>query len=282
MIDAYAKVNLRLKVTNKRPDNYHNLEMINISIDLADHISIKKDKSGDIIINTNNSILPTDEANIIYKICLYFKKTFLINDGLDIYIDKRIPLGAGLGGGSSDGAALIRWYNEEYKLELSDDDLIGLAVKFGADVPYCLFSRPALVTGIGENIKFINIKLPPYLLLITPPLQVSTKEIFEEYDKLNIINEKRSIIGDEINDNILDLMENDLAKVTMSKYPQLLEYKNTLETFGTNKIMMSGSGPSLFCLVDSINLGNTILTHYQTMYPTHFSILTRIIMNTNY
>ena len=118
MIKAYAKVNLRLKVVGKRPNGYHDLEMINISVDLSDSLSIKKNKSGDIIIRSNNPLLPTDDNNIVHKVVKYIKETYQISDGFEIMIDKKIPIGAGLGGGSSDAAAMINWFNNEYRLNL--------------------------------------------------------------------------------------------------------------------------------------------------------------------
>lgn len=278
MIPAYAKVNLRLKVINKRPDHYHNLEMINIRVDLADYLSIKKDNSGDISISTNHPNLPTDEHNILYRISQYFKETFLIKDGLHIYIDKHIPIGAGLGGGSCDGASLIRWFNDEYQLNLTDEQLIGLAVQFGADVPYGLFTQPAKVWGIGDKIEFINLELPHYLLLVTPPIMIATKAIFGEYDQLKI-SSNHQLKPVDVTGNIYELMENDLEKVTLSIYPQIREYLQALISLGAGKVIMSGSGPSFFCLVDNLELGKEMLSGYQNHYPNHFSVLTKIINN---
>lgn len=279
MIKAYAKVNLRLKVVGKRPNGYHDLEMINISVDLSDSLSIKKNKSGDIIIRCNNPLLPTDDNNIVHKVVKYIKETYQISDGFEIMIDKKIPIGAGLGGGSSDAAAMINWFNNEYRLNLSEDALIGLALKFGADVPYCLYGQPAIVTGIGKEINFIKLNLPKYLLLITPPINVSTKEIFNDYDRLiskenSDLNYRTNIYKKQKNN---ELMENDLMEVTFNKHPILEKMKRFLESLSKRKVMMSGSGPSLFCLFDSLNEANQIKDQYQERYPNHYINVTQII-----
>lgn len=280
MVKAYAKINLRLKVLDKIKNNYHALEMINISIDLADRLSIKKVKNGNITITSNNPCLPVDETNIVYKVCKYMKEEYSIVDGFEIMIDKAIPLGAGLGGGSSDAAALLNWFNEEYQLKMGKNDLIGQALKFGADVPYCLFHQSALVNGIGEEIEFIHLDLPKYLLLITPDINVSTKEIFTEYDQLPLIRKQKTTIDFE-KFNLYELLENDLEKVTIKKYPLLNDVKKTLEALGAQKVMMSGSGPSMYCLISDACEGEKIISLYQKRDPQHFMVLTKIISDKN-
>jgi 4-diphosphocytidyl-2-C-methyl-D-erythritol kinase len=274
-MEAYAKVNLRLKVLGKRSDNYHNLEMINISTDLADKIGIKTRNDGMINITSNRNDLPVDSRNLVYQVCDFMKANYQITDGFDIYIEKNIPMGAGLGGGSSDCAATLRWFYDKYHLNPDLSTMLGQALKFGSDVPYCLFGKTAFARSKGEDLQFISLRLPKYILVVTPNIFVSTKDIFTAYDQ----NQPEDLKYEEpdLSKNIYDLMENDLEHVTFKLFPCLKEIKSYVETFGFEKVRMSGSGPTLFALTDDYRLGSYVLEQYRLQYPLHFASLNKII-----
>jgi hypothetical protein len=166
-------------------------------------------------------------------------------------------MGAGLGGGSSDCAATLRWFYDEYHLNPDLPIKIGQALKFGSDVPYCLFGRTAIARSRGEDLQFISLKLPEYILIVTPDIFVSTKEIFTSFDQDE--NKESKYEKTDFSQNIYGLMENDLEHVTFDRYPCLKEIKSYLEKFGFEKVRMSGSGPTLFALTDDYRLGSFVL-----------------------
>jgi 4-diphosphocytidyl-2-C-methyl-D-erythritol kinase len=274
VVEAYAKVNLRLKVLGKRSDNYHDLEMININTDLADKISIKTRNDGKINITSNRDDLPVDSRNLVYQACDFMKANYQIIDGFDIYIEKNIPMGAGLGGGSSDCAATLRWFYDEYHLNPDLPTKVGQALKFGSDVPFCLLNRSAIARSRGEDLQFISLKLPKYILIVTPDLFVSTKEIFTAFDQLI---EKPNYERPDFAKNINELMENDLELATFERYPFLRGIKDYVKRFGFEMVQMSGSGPTLFALTDDYSLGESALGQYLKQYPHHFASLNKII-----
>ena len=253
---AYAKINIVLDVVGKREDVYHLLKMIMQTIDLYDTIKIKKINYG-IKINCNKEYVPTDERNLAYKAAKLFMDTYNINSGVEIYIEKNIPVAAGLAGGSTDCAAVLKMMNKIFNINASDEELMKLGVKLGADVPYCIVGGTALCEGIGEKIT----KLKPFknhiLVLVKPPFGVSTKEVYKAFDleKVRIHPATSSIIekmkqGDLkfVSNNMKNLLEN----VTLRKYKSLIGLKEEMISLGSVGALMSGSGPSVFGFFDDI------------------------------
>lgn len=154
-VKAYAKINLALDVVRKREDGYHELEMVMAPITLHDLIYINTIESG-IIIETNSKVMPTDKRNIMYKVVALMKERYGIKKGVKIYVYKHIPTQAGLAGGSADGAAVIKAMNKLFYLNLTEEQMATLGKEVGADIPFCVYQKMALVSGIGEKLEFID------------------------------------------------------------------------------------------------------------------------------
>lgn len=253
---AYAKINISLDVVGKREDGYHLLKMIMQNIDLYDEITINKIKEG-IKIKCNKPFVPTDERNLAYKAAKLFIDTYDIKGGVFIDIVKNIPVSAGLAGGSTDCAAVLKIMNKMFNVNVSEEELIALGVKLGADVPYCIKGGTALCEGIGE--KFTELKgfKDKILILVKPPFAVSTKEVYKSFnlDKVRIHPETEEIIYAMDNDNLIFVannMKNLLENVTIRRNREIIEIKNSLKKAGAIGAMMSGSGPSTFGFFDDM------------------------------
>lgn len=253
---AYAKVNIALDVIGKREDGYHLLRMIMQAIDLYDEILIEKIDKG-IKINCNKPYVPTDERNLAYKAAKLFMDKFNIKSGVNITINKNIPVSAGLAGGSTDCAAVLKLMNKMFKTNLSDQELMDLGVKLGADVPYCIIGGTALCEGIGEKIT----KLKPFkdkiLVLVKPPFGVSTKVVYQEFDLSKVVFHPNveGLIKNIEEDNlkyVASNMKNLLENVTLAKYKEIISIKQSMIECGSIGSMMSGSGPTVFAFFDDM------------------------------
>lgn len=253
---AYAKVNIALDVIGKREDGYHLLRMIMQAIDLYDEILIEKIDKG-IKINCNKPYVPTDERNLAYKAARLFMDKFNIKSGVNITINKNIPVSAGLAGGSTDCAAVLKLMNKMFKTNLSDQELMDLGVKLGADVPYCIIGGTALCEGIGEKIT----KLKPFkdkiLVLVKPPFGVSTKAVYQEFDLSKVVFHPNveGLIKNIEEDNleyVASNMKNLLENVTLAKYKEIISIKQSMIECGSIGSMMSGSGPTVFAFFDDM------------------------------
>ncbi|MGG7076348.1 4-(cytidine 5'-diphospho)-2-C-methyl-D-erythritol kinase [Clostridium sardiniense] len=253
---AYAKVNIALDVIGKREDGYHLLRMIMQAIDLYDEILIEKIDKG-IKINCNKPYVPTDERNLAYKAARLFMDKFNIKSGVNITINKNIPVSAGLAGGSTDCAAVLKLMNKMFKTNLSDQELMDLGVKLGADVPYCIIGGTALCEGIGEKIT----KLKPFkdkiLVLVKPPFGVSTKVVYQEFDLSKVVFHPNveGLIKNIEEDNlkyVASNMKNLLENVTLAKYKEIISIKQSMIECGSIGSMMSGSGPTVFAFFDDM------------------------------
>lgn len=255
-IPANAKVNLSLDVIRRREDNYHDLEMIMQEIDLKDHIFIKEIDEDEIRISCNEEEVPTDKSNIVYKISYTIKEKFNIEKGLEIHIEKNIPLAAGLGGGSADAAATIKGLNQLWNLNMSEQDMIDISKPLGADIPFCIIGGTAVAKGIGDKLTKISGLKETMILLVNPEMEVSTKFV---YENLNIDGiDKRpdtEKLVDAITKNdieyIADNMVNVLETVTVKEYPVIDKIKNDMLNYGAIGSLMSGSGATVFGIFDS-------------------------------
>lgn len=253
---AYAKINISLDIIGKREDGYHLLKMIMQSIDLYDLITVDKSKSG-IYLSCNKSYIPTDDKNIAYRAAKLFMEEYNINGGVRININKNIPVAAGLAGGSTDGATVLRLMRDIYKPNILDSELERLAISIGADVPFCLNGGTVLCEGIGEimtNIKTFKDKI---LIIVKPNFGVSTKETYRAFDLNKVAKhpETEQLIEAIERDDlefICDNMKNLLENVTLNKYPIIKQIKRELMTLGAKGTMMSGSGPTVFAFFDDM------------------------------
>lgn len=255
-IKAYAKINIALDVVGKRDDGYHLLRMIMQTIDLYDTIKIEKTDS-EIKIKCNKNYVPTDERNLAYKAAKLFKETYSIKEGVYIDLIKNIPVSAGLAGGSTDAAGVLKLMNKIFNVNASDDELKELGVKLGADVPYCITGGTALCEGIGEKITQLKPFKHKILVLIKPPFGVSTREVYKDFDLSKVIFHPKieELIKNMENDDIYFIannMKNLLENVTLRKHKVISNIKEEVKLNGAIGTMMSGSGPTVFAFFDDM------------------------------
>lgn len=282
---AYGKINIGLDVLRKRSDGYHEVKMIMQTVSLYDRITITRNKnSSDIVLETNLNFLPTNENNIVYKAAKLIKDEFRISDGLSIKLEKHIPVAAGMAGGSTDAAATLELLNTMYSLNLSKDDLMKRAVTLGADVPYCILKGTALSEGIGEVLTPLKQLMPCYILIVKPPIYVSTKFVYENL-RINELTSHPDIDGivDAISAGDLETMSqkmgNVLESVTEDNYPVISSIKKLMTQNGAISSLMSGSGPTVFGIYDNEDKINQAATFFKTNYPSYRTYVTKPINN---
>ncbi len=254
MEKAPAKINLALDVLFKRPDQYHEVEMIMTTVDLADRIEIEENKQNSITIFSHNRYVPDDDRNLAYQAAALLKERFDIKQGVSIKIEKNIPVAAGLAGGSSDAAATLRGLNRLWNLGLSMDELAVLGAEIGSDVSFCVYGGTALATGRGEKIKHLPSPPKCWVVLAKPVRGVSTADIYKRLDLQSVKhpNIPEMIQAIETNDykGVCNNLGNVLENVTLSLHPEVLHIKNQMKRFGADAVLMSGSGPTVFGLVE--------------------------------
>ncbi|ERI94832.1 4-(cytidine 5'-diphospho)-2-C-methyl-D-erythritol kinase [Clostridiales bacterium oral taxon 876 str. F0540] len=256
LLKAYAKINISLDAVGKREDGYHLLRMIMQSIDLYDLININKIDNG-IKITSNKPYVPTDERNLAYKASKLFMDKYDIKGGVEIDIKKNIPVAAGLAGGSTDAAAVLKGMRHLYNINISDEEIMELGLQIGADVPYCMVGGTALCEGIGEKITKLKDFKNHILVVVKPPFGVSTKEVYQSLDigKIYKHPDTEALIKAIENDNIEFIsgnMKNVLENVTLRKHRILKDIKYEMLKYGALGAMMSGSGPTIFAFFDDM------------------------------
>ncbi|WP_077623894.1 4-(cytidine 5'-diphospho)-2-C-methyl-D-erythritol kinase [Sediminibacillus massiliensis] len=250
---APAKINLSLDVLYKRPDNFHEIEMVMTTIDLADRIELTPLASDRIIIESENQFVPNDERNLAYRAAKLLKDTYRIDKGVKIFIEKNIPVAAGLAGGSSDAAAVLRGLNRMWSMGLSTREMADLGAKIGSDISFCVYNTTALAKGRGERIK--ELPAPPscWVVLAKPTIGVSTQSIYKNLKLDNVTHPDTKGMMEALRKNDFELMcrkvGNVLESVTLSLYPEVEQIKNQMEQAGAEAVLMSGSGPTVFSLV---------------------------------
>lgn len=255
-IKAYGKVNISLDVVGKREDGYHLLSMIMQNIDLYDEIEVEKQECG-IILECNKSYVPVDNRNLAYKAAEIFKERYDIVDGVKINIEKNIPVSAGLAGGSTDAAAVLKVMNKLFNVNATEEELMELGLKLGADIPYCIHGGTALCEGIGEIITPIKPFRDKIVVLIKPAFGVSTKEVYKNFnlEKVKQHPKTAEIINAIENDDlnfVASNMKNLLENVTLRKHKILIKIKEEMNACGAINSMMSGSGPTVFAFFDDM------------------------------
>lgn len=250
-LKALAKINLSLDVVRRREDGYHEVRMIMQTVNLYDRISIRKTTTPGIQMTTNSSFLPTDENNLVYKAAKLLMEEFQIQEGVEIHLQKFIPVAAGMAGGSSDAATVLYGVNKLFNLRLSKKELMKRGVKIGADVPYCIMRGTALAEGIGEKLTALKPAPQCFVLIAKPNISVSTKFVYENLhaNELKVHPDIDGMI-EEINQNnllgVAEKMGNVLETVTIKEYPVIEEIKDIMKENGAINAMMSGSGPTVF------------------------------------
>lgn len=272
-LKALAKINLGLDVVRRREDGYHEVRMIMQTIHLYDRLDIKRTKESGIQIQTNLSFLPVNENNLIYKAAKLLMDEFSITDGVSVKLDKRIPVAAGMAGGSTDAAAMLFGMNRLFSLGLTKRQLMERGVQIGADVPYCIMRGTALAEGIGEELSPLAPMVKCPVLIAKPSISVSTKFVYQnlKLDDTTVHPDIDLLIEDIRAKNLYDIaahMGNVLETVTIPNYPVIDEIKKHMLSNGAVGAMMSGSGPTVFGLFDD---EDTAKKAYKAMRSSHLA-----------
>lgn len=248
---AYAKINIGLDVLRRREDGYHELKMIMQTVDICDDLIFEKTAKSGIVIQTDREELPVDGGNLIYRAADLLLQEKGITQGVKISLTKRIPIAAGMAGGSSDAAATMHGLNELFHMGYSIQQLKELGVKLGADIPYCLVGGTMLSEGIGEMLTPLPAPPECFLVVAKPDINVSTGFVYGnlQADKLtyhpDIDGMTEALRSGDLS-GITDRLGNVLETVTIKEYPIIEDIKELLRNMGAENALMSGSGPSVF------------------------------------
>ncbi len=279
--NAYAKINLGLDIVGKRPDGYHLLRMVMQTLELHDTVTVRaRDAEYGISTDTGSGLVKDDETNLAYRAASLIKEKCGIDKGMEIVIDKKIPVAAGLAGGSSDAAAVLRAADRLFSLDLGVEKLRELGLSLGADVPYCVEGGTMLCEGIGEVLTPI---IPEFhgmgVLLIKPDKGVSTRDAYSDFDKkespehpdipgLAAAVEKKDL------KLLREKMGNVLEEAALSRVPEIGAVKDFLNQKGAAAVLMSGSGPTVFALDPDRGLLKEACDEGKQRFPDYDVILT--------
>ena len=266
IIKAYAKINLGLDVVRKRADGYHDVKMIMQTIDVFDtldiNFGIENSENavdlgglGKISVVCGDENVPCDETNLVCKSAKAFLEYTGKKADISVKIEKNIPVGAGLAGGSTDAAAVLRALNVLLKTDLSDTELMKIAKNIGADVPFCVVGNTYLAEGIGEILTPVKSNIKFDILLVKPPFSVSTPSVYkslvlDENTTHPDIDKIKNALEDGNVSVIYENLGNTLEDVTLKMYGEVGKIKGNLKNLGASAVLMSGSGPSVFAIFD--------------------------------
>ena len=254
-LKAYGKINLGLDVIRKRPDGYHDLDMIMQMVDAYDDVIIEKKAGEEIVVKADAAVLSNGKDNLAYMAAKMLFDEFGIKSGVEITIHKRIPIAGGMAGGSSDCATTLIGINEMFNLGLSKQQLMERGVKLGADVPYCVLGGTAIARGIGEVLTPLPTPPQCHVIIAKPPISVSTAYVYghirpDEITKRPDIEQMTLAIKEQDLNKLSDLLYNVMEEVTVSEYPVIEKLKSIMLENGALNSIMSGSGPTVFGLFD--------------------------------
>jgi 4-diphosphocytidyl-2-C-methyl-D-erythritol kinase len=248
---TFSKVNIGLKILSQRNDGYYNIYTVFQELDFGDSITIKKADSG-CILTSNVDWVPTDESNICHKAYTALKIKYSELGGVSIHIEKRIPVGTGLGGGSANGAAVLKGLNTIYNLELSMDELEKIGTSVGADVPFFIKGGTQLGEGIGDNLTSLTSHIKGTYLLVIPHISINTAWAYSELkNKLksgNILPNFTSFFSGD--NSSLEIFENDFERIVIPAYPEIGAIKQKLLELGARFASLSGSGSTVYGIFD--------------------------------
>lgn len=257
-INAPAKINIGLDVLRRREDGYHEVKMIMQSIRLFDRLTLTKTSEPGIHLHTNLRFLPVNEDNLVYRSAKLLMDEFGIQEGVDIRLDKRIPVAAGMAGGSTDAASCMLAMNDLFQLGLSKRSLMKRGVTLGADIPYCILKGTALSEGIGEKLSAIPETPDCYVLIAKPSFHVSTKFVYtdlvldEHTEHPDIDGMIQSMKNNDLT-GLCNQMANILETVTIPAHPEIADIKRCMMENGALGSLMSGSGPTVFGIFDDLD-----------------------------
>lgn len=254
-LKAYGKINLGLDVIRKRPDGYHDLDMVMQMVDVYDDVTLTRLEGTEIVVRTDTAVLSNGKDNLAYMAAKMLMDEFGIVQGLEITIRKRIPIAGGMAGGSSDCAATLTGVNQMFNLELSKEELMERGVRLGADVPYCILGGTAIARGIGEILTPLPTPPKCHVIIAKPPVSVSTAFVYgnikpDEIEKRPDIEAMVSAIKAQDLYKLAKSLYNVMEDITVPQYPVIQEIKTIMLENGALNSIMSGSGPTVFGLYD--------------------------------
>lgn len=247
---CYAKINLSLDSLFKREDGYHEIDTIMTRISLFDKLKIEKNNINEIRIRTNSKLLSKENIkdNLIYKAWNILKDK-VKSPGVDVYLEKNIPIAAGLAGGSTNCAEMILALNDLWNLKMEDKEIFEIGKSLGADIPFFFLKKSARAQGIGEILSEFNINLDMKILLVNDGTAISSNFVYKRLKDYGTIDTEKIIKGLESADkNIVDDFSNVMEDVVYENFPHLLDIKKRIENLGANKVLLSGSGASIFAV----------------------------------
>jgi 4-diphosphocytidyl-2-C-methyl-D-erythritol kinase len=271
---AKAKINLYLDTLYKRTDGYHEVMMVMQSVELADNLEILTVPEG-ITLDSNLPYLPNDERNLAYRAAVLLQNRYDLDRGVRIYLEKRIPVAAGLAGGSTDAAAVLLALNRAWNLNLPLSELESLGAELGSDVPFCLRGGTALATGRGEVISPLPSLPRMWAVIAVPPFSVSTGDVYRSLNLEELRKEKScELMVEGLRTGNLDLVTtnlyNSLESVTAVKHEEIDRLKRTALEEGAAGTLMSGSGPTVFALTPTRKVARAIFQRWREQVKTVF------------
>ena len=270
-VRAYAKINLGLHVLGKRPDGYHTIETVFRLVNLYDEIEILQNEQG-IHFSTDSPDLSNDTSNLCVRAAHLLRDLTGTHTGVEITLTKRIPIGAGLGGGSSDAAAVLKGLTKLWSLDISRDELQTVSATLGSDVPFFFTGTTAFATGRGEILESFDLKMPYTILLVTPKIHISTAWAYSQLHPLPGVKrpDLRAILEEGMGDarRLLNGLSNDFEVPAFKHYPEIPTIKATLLSEGAAFALMSGSGSSVFGLFADQTVANNLAERLSGKYLT--------------
>ena len=248
---AYAKINLGLQIIRKREDGYHDIETVLHPVNLFDTIEFEHENRG-IVIESSGPSLPLDRTNLCWQAADALRREANVSRGVRICIDKKIPIGAGLGGGSSDAGLVLRELPKFWEMTVSDERLHQLAACLGSDVPYFLRAGTARATGRGESLEYFDFSLPYWVVIVFPNIHISTKWVYEQFkpnEQLKHLNLRQLLIEHVSEPRVwVNKLRNDFEGIVFRAHEAVMRMKEALYVAGADFAQMSGSGSAVYGL----------------------------------
>ena len=271
LIKSYSKINICLNVVNKREDGYHELDMIMLPLELHDSILFGElQNAKDHFVTIDDFSLGLLKYNIATSAIEKMQEKYKFTNKFRITIHKVIPMQSGLGGGSSNAAAVVNAVNKYLKLNISDQELVELTTGLGADIPFFLFNKPARCKGIGEKLEFINVKNDYYCLIVKPEQGCSTEGVYKVSDEMTLhigdVDKVKKALEEGDDDLLADSIFNALEEPAISLVPEIQIIKDKLKIAGLKIVQMTGSGSAVFALSRDRHLIKTVARQLEDQY----------------
>lgn len=275
-LKSFAKINLGLEIVGKREDGYHNLKTIFQTITLFDTLKIRENLTGTIHVTCDDNSVKCDETNTICRAFAAFYKNFSVRQGFDVSVEKKIPPGSGLAGGSSNAAVILLFLNEYFKPGIKLEDLIKIASEIGADVPFFLMGGTVLAEGIGDEMTYLDDLEEMPIGIVVPDIKVATGLIFS---KLNLTSKPfKSKIDTFVKSKDFSILENNLEKITFKLFPEVrLIKEKMINSMGCKVALMSGSGSAVYCITEEQDISGL-----KNLFPKYTTFAVKTISGQNY